>query len=127
MVHWFLFFFLGFSSLYASPFESNYESSSEPWGVDSDLTLKQEERQGESRNMRKKICVSMIRFYQNKISPIDGPRSHYLPSSSQYTLLAIEKYGVLKGIALGCDRLLRENSADWIYLIKDEKKLDPVR
>lgn len=44
---------------------------------------------------------------------------------------AIQKYGVLKGIALGCDRLLRENGDVWVYdLTLDygpERKLDPVR
>lgn len=75
-----------------------------------------------------KGCLSMIRFYQKQISPIDGPRSHFYPSSSQYALLAIQKHGVLKGIALGCDRLMRENKAEWIYPYKNEiLKLDLLR
>ncbi|MEZ5315310.1 MAG: membrane protein insertion efficiency factor YidD [Chlamydiales bacterium] len=57
----------------------------------------------------------MIRFFQNYISPIDGPRSSFYPSSSQYTFEAIQKYGVFRGISMGCDRLMRENNETWIY------------
>jgi len=32
-----------------------------------------------------------------------------VPSCSEYTAQAIEKYGVIKGVALGCWRLLRCN------------------
>lgn len=123
MVHLFLFIILA-----ASPFaESAAESAIDPWGSDSDLTVKRNERQVELESKAVKASVSMILFFQKYISPIDGPRSHYYPTSSQYALIAIQKYGVLKGIALGCDRLLRENKADWVYPIKNERKLDPVR
>ncbi len=73
----------------------------------------------------------MIRFFQVYISPIDGPRSSFTPTSSQYALEAIGKYGVFKGITLGCDRLLRENGEAWVYekITRggEERKLDPVR
>ena len=73
----------------------------------------------------------MIRFYQNVISPIDGPRSNYEPSSSEYTRQAICKYGFFKGVALGCDRLMRENKAEWVYRITEtergDRKVDPLR
>lgn len=58
---------------------------------------------------------TMIRFHQEVISPADGPRSNFIPSSSQYTLDAMRKYGFFKGFAMGCDRLMRENSEDWVY------------
>lgn len=58
---------------------------------------------------------TMIGFHQNIISPADGPRSHFLPSSSQYTLEAMRKYGFFKGFVLGCDRLMRENDDPWVY------------
>ena len=49
------------------------------------------------------------------ISPADGPRSHFIPSSSQYTYDAISRYGFFKGFILGCDRLMRENNDPWVY------------
>jgi hypothetical protein len=29
--------------------------------------------------------------------------------------LAIQRYGFLKGVVMGCDRLLRENDEEWVY------------
>ena len=76
-------------------------------------------------------CNAMIRFFQQHISPIDGVRSSFLPTSSEYTRQSIQKYGVLQGIALGCDRLLRENKGQWIYRpLKGDpynRRFDPVR
>lgn len=60
-------------------------------------------------------ALELIRFHQEVITDIDGPRSHYYPSSSEYTRQAIERYGLLEGIALGCDRLLRENRDEGLY------------
>lgn len=73
----------------------------------------------------------MIEFHQDVISPADGPRSHFSPSSSQYTLEAIRRYGFIRGFALGCDRLQRENKEDWVYPTSIGNdglkiKLDPV-
>ena len=74
----------------------------------------------------------LIQFHQDVISPADGPRSHFFPSSSQYTLEAMRKYGFYKGFLMGCDRLQRENNQDWVYRKGVdgrgvEIKLDPVR
>ena len=78
-----------------------------------------------------KIFESIISFHSNVISPVDGPRSHYRPTSSRYMLLAIRKNGILKGFFQGCDRLLRENNEKWLYrtIIIDgiEYKHDPIR
>ncbi|MBI3236155.1 MAG: membrane protein insertion efficiency factor YidD, partial [Chlamydiales bacterium] len=70
------------------------------------------------------LAEKAILFHQNILSPVDGPRSHFRPSSSEYTLLAIRKYGFFKGFALGCDRLLRENNQSWVYqTIEEDGKL----
>lgn len=106
-----------------------------PWGKDADLAcLSREELCAPSpcaSNPAVSISTTLIRFHQNYITQIDGPRSHYLPSSSQYALDAIQKYGFLKGFILGCDRLLRENNEKWIYPVVLDKqgqliKWDPV-
>ena len=121
-------FLLIFSSLHlcAAP----YESATEPWGIDADLnSLHTQITHNESRPQ--KAAISCIRFFQDYISPIDGPRSTFYPTSSQYALEAIQKYGVLTGIAIGCDRLMRENRDDWVYEMIDKhgttRKFDPVR
>ena len=114
----------------------------EPWGKDADiyyvdiyyadiyyadLCLHNTTATSETRSE----FATLIHFHQKIISPTDGPRSHYYPSSSQYMLLATQKYGFFKGFALGCDRLMRENREPWVYATKktrdkDVLKLDPV-
>lgn len=56
----------------------------------------------------------LVNTYQKYISPITGPRSQFYPVSSRYMRHAIRLYG-WKGVALGMDRLLRENGTRWIY------------
>jgi putative membrane protein insertion efficiency factor len=55
----------------------------------------------------KKIALQMVRFYQRRISPHTPPSCIYTPSCSEYTYQAIDKYGFLRGVALGVERLLR--------------------
>jgi hypothetical protein len=91
-----------------------------PFGKDADLVnLKIDAPEPPCRPCAGGIGVSLsqalIRFHQEVVTPIDGPRSHFRPSSSQYTLDAIEKYGFFTGWAYGCDRLMRENDDPWIY------------
>lgn len=87
----------------------------------------------ERRNLTlgQRNCRAMIRFFQVYISPIDGPRSSFYPTSSQYALEAIQKHGIFKGIAMGCDRLMRENGEIWVYerttQYGPERKIDPVK
>ncbi len=100
------------NSLDAAPWQ-------EPWGKDAALAC-----QGSSKKNSTEACQTpifgafaetMIRFHQDVVSPADGPRSHFIPSSSQYTLNAMRKYGFCQGVAMGCDRLMRENEDHWVY------------
>ena len=91
-----------------------------PWGKDADLVNSQ---RVPVPSVEKKIstpCLGpfaekMIAFHREVISPCDGPRSHYEPSSSKYTLDAMRKYGFFTGFIKGCDRLMRENKDPWFY------------
>ncbi len=89
----------------------------EPWGKDSALIEKTSSNVMPKAPTRihGKIAEALILFNQNVISPTYGPRSHFRPTSSRYTLLCMRRYGFVKGFILGCDRLLRENSEDWVY------------
>lgn len=108
----------------------------DPWGKDADLANRscQEKTQCTplcTTPFMGKIAECLIGFHQTVITPIDGPRSNYLPSSSQYTLDAMRKYGFFVGFTMGCDRLLRENDDPWVYpKINDihgyPMKYDPV-
>jgi len=55
----------------------------------------------------KYVALFLIAVYQKVISPSFPPSCRYIPTCSQYTREAIEKYGFLKGSFLGARRLLR--------------------
>lgn len=107
----------------------------DPWGKDADLVKKPSQCCCEEQCRTPflgKFAEVMIGFHQNVISPADGPRSNFIPSSSQYTLDAMRKYGFFKGFTMGCDRLMRENKDPWVYQYTldgagNPMKYDPVR
>jgi uncharacterized protein len=109
----------------------------EPWGKDADLADFATAYRAPAAVQKcstlglGSFAEVMIGFHQNVISPADGPRSHFIPSSSQYTLDAMRNYGFFQGFAMGCDRLMRENKAPWVYRITLDGagcpiKYDPV-
>jgi len=105
--------------------------SFEPWGKDADLYPATKTTNKRSLTPSLAGFDSLIFFHQNILSQADGPRSHYLPSSSEYMLQAVRKYGLMRGFFLGCDRLLRETEDVWIYPLVRTKgghtlKYDPV-
>jgi putative membrane protein insertion efficiency factor len=55
----------------------------------------------------RKIFILPIRFYQLSISPLLGSNCRHTPSCSQYTIEAIQEWGVIKGIWLGMKRIAR--------------------
>jgi putative membrane protein insertion efficiency factor len=57
----------------------------------------------------KKFLIQLIKVYQKAVSPFLGNNCRYYPSCSQYSIQAIEKYGVLKGILKSIWRILRCN------------------
>jgi putative component of membrane protein insertase Oxa1/YidC/SpoIIIJ protein YidD len=87
----------------------------EPWGKDADLKYEEVQPSQISLSPLGYLAEQLIFFHQNVISPVDGPRSHFRPSSSSYMLQAIKKHGFFKGYIMGCDRLLRENEDPWVY------------
>jgi hypothetical protein len=87
----------------------------QPWGKDADLKPAAPPKEAPHYSLGTRIAESIIDFHQKIISPVDGPRSSYRPTSSQYMRLAMRRYGFLKGYLMGCDRLLRENDEKWVY------------
>lgn len=56
----------------------------------------------------KKILITLIKLYQ--VTPLHSHSlCRYYPTCSNYTILAIEKHGCIKGIILGIKRILRCN------------------
>jgi uncharacterized protein len=57
----------------------------------------------------KRIVLLLIRIYHISIAPFLPTECRYYPTCSAYMVEAIERYGVLKGMALGVKRILRCN------------------
>lgn len=55
----------------------------------------------------KHIVLFLIRGYKKLLSPLLGQHCRFFPSCSDYTLEAIEKHGLAKGLYLGTKRLLK--------------------
>jgi putative component of membrane protein insertase Oxa1/YidC/SpoIIIJ protein YidD len=103
----------------------------EPWGKDSGMKMASPQDSPKRYSMAVQIAHSVIRFHQEVLSPVDGPRSSFRPSSSEYMKRAMMRYGFLTGYFMGCDRLLRENSEKWVYRTVDDNgqifKYDPAQ
>lgn len=55
----------------------------------------------------RKLFIGLIQIYRRFVSPMLPPTCRYEPSCSLYTVQAIEKYGVLRGLFMGTLRVLR--------------------
>ena len=55
------------------------------------------------------IFIFPIKIYQLFISPMLPNTCRHLPTCSQYTIEAIQEFGVLKGITKGALRILKCN------------------
>ena len=102
--------------------------SEDPWGRDASLINENTPR---AKPILAHPFQQAIVFHQTIISPADGPRSHFYPSSSEYGKKALLQQGTGMGLLLTCDRLMRENNAPWHYPVvelpsKVTLKYDPV-
>ena len=69
------------------------------------------------RYLPRHVAVTIIRFYQKTLSFDHGPMKslypfgfcRFNPSCSEYSIQAIEKYGIFKGGLKACWRILRCN------------------
>lgn len=95
----------------------------EPWGKDENLKVEKHRITFyDIPPIHNPLIYGMdllVDFHQKIISPVDGPRSHFRPTSSRYMLLAMKRHGFIKGYIMGCDRLMRENSDPWYYRQKE--------
>ncbi|RUM87637.1 MAG: membrane protein insertion efficiency factor YidD [Thermovibrio sp.] len=57
----------------------------------------------------KAFVISLVRFYQRFISPLTPKSCRFYPTCSEYTIMAVEKYGTLRGLVKSAWRILRCN------------------
>jgi len=64
-------------------------------------------KRAEKKIMLKKFLLLLIRFYQVAISPHLGKNCRFVPTCSQYAMIAITRFGAIKGTYLAIRRLLK--------------------
>jgi len=57
----------------------------------------------------KNIIIGFIKFYKLFLSPILPNSCKFYPTCSDYMILSIDKYGILKGLLKGVWRIIRCN------------------
>ena len=55
----------------------------------------------------RKVVIFLIKLYQRFISPMLGNNCRFVPSCSEYTRQAVDKYGIIKGSFKAIKRILR--------------------
>jgi putative membrane protein insertion efficiency factor len=53
------------------------------------------------------VIISLIQIYKLLISPLFGATCRYNPTCSEYSIIAVKRYGVFKGGLLSAKRILR--------------------
>ncbi len=56
-----------------------------------------------------KVVIEAVKLYQRFLSPILPQSCRYYPTCSNYTIMAIEKYGLIKGGIKSIWRIIRCN------------------
>lgn len=54
-----------------------------------------------------KLVILPIRLYQILISPLFGAKCRFTPSCSEYSIIAIKRFGLIKGCWLMSKRILK--------------------
>ena len=57
--------------------------------------------------MFKKLAIALIRGYQLMISPFLPRSCRFQPTCSSYAIIAVRKYGTIRGLYLALRRILR--------------------
>ena len=72
--------------------------------------------------MVKNLLLKAIRYYQNTGGSVKhfAISCNFSPTCSHYTYQAIERFGVVKGVKMGANRIRRCNDPDCIEVIDDQ-------
>ena len=57
-------------------------------------------------------AIALIHFFQQYVSPVDGPSCSFYPTCSSYGLESIRKHGLLLGIPMTAERIIRNHRPD---------------
>ena len=74
-------------------------------------------------NIFTNILIKLIKAYKFLISPLLGNSCRYLPTCSEYSIEALKKFGLVKGVYMSLKRIL---SCHPIKLLGGGEGFDPV-
>jgi hypothetical protein len=74
-------------------------------------------------NIFNNILIKLIKGYKFLISPLLGNSCRYLPTCSEYSIEALKKFGLIKGIYISLKRIL---SCHPIKFLGGGEGFDPV-
>ena len=74
-------------------------------------------------NIFTNILIKLIKGYKFLISPLLGNSCRYLPTCSEYSIEALKKFGLIKGIYISLKRIL---SCHPIRFLGGGEGFDPV-
>ena len=74
-------------------------------------------------NIFNNILIKLIKGYKFLISPLLGNSCRYLPTCSEYSIEALQKFGLVKGIYISLKRIL---SCHPIKFLGGGEGFDPV-
>jgi putative component of membrane protein insertase Oxa1/YidC/SpoIIIJ protein YidD len=83
----------------------------------------------DATNEARLVLALAYAFYRNLLSSQDGDRCGFSLSCSRYAKLAIERYGLLRGMVMAADRLQRCHGRGGSYYPRDRvtgRLYDPV-
>ena len=71
-----------------------------------------------------KILIKLIKGYKFIVSPLLGQSCRYLPTCSEYSIEALNTYGLIKGLYMSFKRVL---SCHPIKFLGGSEGFDPVK
>ena len=54
-----------------------------------------------------RVLVALVRIYRRVLSPLKPPTCRYVPTCSQYAIVALERHGAVRGGWLAATRVCR--------------------
>ncbi len=64
-------------------------------------------RMNKPLNLERRVVIGIVRFYQKFISPLSGPSCRHIPTCSSYSIEAVQKHGIWRGLWLALKRITR--------------------
>lgn len=64
-------------------------------------------RMAKAKDVPRTVALVLVRFYRSYVSPLFPPTCRYVPTCSEYAMIALQKYGFIKGSWLAIKRICR--------------------